>query len=84
MQSDRYTFSSYFKRENILIHLNEVETAEDTLTVEFQDAGNYSFENVSVISRAFDEEAVSNAAQAKNEQALEIVSFSNERIEGGL
>lgn len=84
LQSDRYTFSSYFKRENILIHLNEVEAVEETLTVEFQDAGDYSFENVSVISRPFDEEAVSNAAQEKNEQALEIESFSNERIEGSV
>src|SRR5699024_4265138 len=42
LQSDRYTFSSYFKRENILIHLNEVEEAEDTLTVTFQNAGDYS------------------------------------------
>lgn len=84
LQSDRYTFSSYFKRENILIHLNEVKTAEDTLTVEFQNAGNYSFDNVSVVSRPFDKKLVTKQAQEKNKQALEIESFSNGRIEGAV
>lgn len=84
LQSDRYSFSSYFKRENILIHLNEVDTAEETLTVEFQNAGNYSFENVSVISRPFDKDIASIRAQEKNEQALEIESFSDKQIEGSV
>lgn len=82
LQSDRYTFSSYFKRENILIHLNEVEEAEDTLTVTFENAGDYSFGNVSVISRPFDEEQVTQEAQVKKENALEIKSFTDEHIKG--
>lgn len=84
LQSDRYTFSSYFKRENILIHLNEVEEAEDALTVTFQNVGDYSFENVSVVSRPFDEEQATHEAQIKKELALEIDSFTDEQIEGSV
>ena len=84
LQSDRYTFSSYFKRENILIHLNEVSEAEDTLTVTFQNAGDYSFGNVSVISRPFDEEQATKEALVKKENALEIKTFTDEQIKGSI
>lgn len=82
LQSDAYTFSSYFKRENILFHLNELDTAEETLTVEFEDVGHYNFDNVSVISRPYDEAATTRQAEAKNNQAFEIHQFSNEEVTG--
>jgi len=82
LQSDRYTFSSYFKRENILFHLNEVTAPEGTLTLEFEDTGHYSFDNISVVSRPHNENQVAAAAGAKNNQALDINQFSNEYIEG--
>ena len=82
LQSDKYTFSSYFKRENILIHLNELKTSADELTVEFEDPGHYSFENVSIISRPFDEEQATINAQVKNEQALNIETFTNDQVKG--
>jgi uncharacterized membrane protein YfhO len=82
LQSDQYTFSSYFKRENILLHLNEVEEANEELVVEFEDPGHYSFENVSVVSRPLDEERIARDAQTKNEQALNIETFNNQQIKG--
>lgn len=84
LQSDRYSFSSYFKRDNMLIHLNEVTEAEETLTVQFDDAGHYSFEKISVVSRPSNEEEMATAAEEKNNQAFEIQNFSNERIEGAI
>jgi len=84
LQSDRYTFSSYFKRENILFHLNEVTTPEGTLTLEFESPGHYSFDNVSVVSRPYNEDRAAMLAQEKDEQALTIETFSNEYIQGNI
>lgn len=81
-QSNAYPFSSYFKRENILFHLNEVDAAEETLTVEFENVGRYTFDKVSLISRPYNEEVTREAAEEKNNQALEINNFSNEQISG--
>ncbi len=82
LQSDQYTFSSYFKRENILLHLNEVDETEEELVVEFEDPGHYSFENVSVVSRPLDEEQIAREAQEKNAQALNIETFNHQQIAG--
>lgn len=84
LQSDKYTFSSYFKRENILLHLNEVERAEEELVVEFEDPGHYSFENVSIVSRPLDEEQIARDTREKNDQALNIDAFTNEQIKGSV
>lgn len=84
LQSDEYTFSSYFKRENILFSLNEVTSLEESLTVEFEDIGHYRFDNVAVVSRPYDTEEASRVAEEKNERALEIEHFSNEEVVGSV
>src|SRR5699024_1746371 len=62
----------------------KVKEAEDTLTVTFQNAGDYSFSNVSVISRPFDEDEVTHEAQVKKEHALDITTITDERIKGSV
>jgi uncharacterized membrane protein YfhO len=82
LQSNRFSFSSYFKRENILYHLGAVTEAEDSLTVEFEDTGYYDFDHLSVVSRPYNPEETAQKLEEKNAQALDISSFSNEQIEG--
>ena len=54
LQSDQYRFSSYFKRENILIHFNEVTALEESLELKFENTGSYIFEQISLVSRPYD------------------------------
>lgn len=78
LQSDEYNFSSYFKRDKVLLHLNLVETPQATLRVGFDDPGHYSFERISVVSRPFSKKT------AKTEQVLKITDIKNDSLTGTL
>lgn len=82
LQSNKYSFSSYFKRENILIHLNRVSQAELTMGLEFEKIGNYHFDKVSVVSRPYNEADVTSFAERRQENALELEIFEDEYVKG--
>lgn len=82
LQSDRFSFSSYFKRENILYHLGVVTEAEATLNVEFRHQGIYDFDKMTVVSRPYEPAETEQHFTRKNDQALEITTFTDELIVG--
>lgn len=82
VQSNPYSFSSYFKRENILFHLNEMTDEEKTMTIQFQDEGHYHFDKVSVVSRPYNETEMSSFAERGEERALVLEVFEDEYVKG--
>lgn len=82
LQSDRYRFSSYFKRENILIHFNEVTELEESLELKYENTGSYSFERISLVSRPYDPVEAARLADEKQNQALIIQTFESDYVVG--
>lgn len=82
LQSNKYSFSSYFKRENMLIHLNRVSQAEITMGLEFDHIGQYHFDKISVVSRPYNEADIAAFAERRQEKALELEVFENEYVKG--
>ena len=62
MQSSPYSFSSCFKRENILVHLNEMTNVEK-MTIQFQDEGHFHFDKVTVVSKPYNETETAQLAE---------------------
>lgn len=81
LQSNPYSFSSYFKRDNILLHLNEGVGAEE-LRIQFQDEGHYQFEQVSVVSRPYDAAEAASLAERREKRALALEVFEDEYVKG--
>lgn len=83
-QSDKYSFSSYFHREHMLFNMGYVtETDEiEQVQVTLDRQGVYSIENIAVFALPVSEEDDARIAAEKNERALDIDLFSNDRIEG--
>ena len=82
LQSDQYRFSSYFKRENILIHFNEVTALEESLELKFENTGSYIFEQISLVSRPYDQVEATSLADKKQNHALTIHTFESDYVIG--
>lgn len=82
LQSDRFRFSSYFKRENILIHFNEVLEAEESLVLKFENTGLYDFDRVTLVTRPYNQAEGTSFAEAKNDRALKIETFESDLVIG--
>lgn len=83
-QNDAYLFSSYFKRDDLLLNLNAVEDNENSLTITFNTPGTYTFDSIDLLSRPYDEAQSEQYAQEKQDAALNIKSFENERVIGSV
>lgn len=84
-QSDRYSFSSYFRRETILINLGYVEAATDeTVTVNLNRPGLYTIGSIDLFAKPIDEAEIAAEAQKKNENALEISTFGSQTVAGSV
>lgn len=81
-QSDRYSFSSYFHRKNMLFHMGYTEEVKETVRLQFDDTGKYRVEDVTLYALPVNEERDEAVASEKSEQALEILTFEDEKIEG--
>lgn len=82
LQSDTYSFSSYFKRDDVLVHLNLVKDPQDRLTIRFDDTGHYRFEKINVVSRPYDEEAAVEFARMRQKRAMEVTEFGHTKVTG--
>lgn len=84
-QADRYSFSSYFPRESMLINLGYIEpesTIEDQITLNFSRYGQYTIDSIELFAKPIDESAIAEAAETRNENALTLTTFDDQRIEG--
>jgi len=84
LQSDIYTFSSYFKRHNMLFNMGYTENGEGTVTIQFDDEGYHQMNNLELYALEADAEVYTQHADEKRANALNITTFENERIEGTL
>lgn len=81
-QLNKYSFSSYFKRENILLHLNEVTQPQLSMGLVFEDEGLYEFDRISVVSRPANPAQSAAYADRRQRNNLELDYFSDESIKG--
>ena len=81
-QVNKYSFSSYFERENILIHLNEVTEPQLSLGLQFEDKGQYKFDKVSVVSRPYMPAQSASFANRMQKSGLDLEIFSDEYVKG--
>jgi len=82
LQTDIYTFSSYFKRNNMLFNMGYTETGEETVTIQFDDDGYYQMNDIELYALAANAENDAQNADEKQSNAMNITTFENERIEG--
>lgn len=82
LQSDQFAFSSYFHRETMLFHMGYVDQAEETMILQFDDAGRYQLENIAVYTLDVDEERDEAIASQKQERALSVSELTEETIVG--
>ena len=66
----------------MLFHMGYVDEDRDTMTLQFDDAGHYQLENITVYALDVDEERDESIASQKQEQALSISEFTDEAIVG--
>lgn len=85
-QSDKYSFSSYFHREHMLFNMGHVAETDDIDQVQItvDRPGVYSLDDISVYALPVSEQEDERIADEKNERALDIDLFSNDRIEGNV
>lgn len=81
-QVNQYSFSSYFERENMLVHLNEVTEPQLSMGLQFNRVGHYEFEKISVVSRPYLPAQSSSYANRKQQMGMAIETFSDEYIKG--
>lgn len=81
-QVNQYSFSSYFERENILLHLNEVTEPQLSLGIQFEDEGHYEFDKVTVVSRPYMPAQSASYADRKQRSGMDIETFSDEYVKG--
>jgi len=82
LQSDKYSFSSYFPRENMLFNMGMIDVNEDELTLQFDDDGKHKIEDMTLYAVPNDSAANSQIAAEKWDNALQIDEFGNDRITG--
>ena len=83
-QVDKYSFSSYFHRENLLVHLNEVTDPQLSLGLQFKDKGDYHFEKVTLVSRPLMPAQAASFANRDQAQALILEEFGDEYVKGSI
>ncbi|MFL2109940.1 YfhO family protein [Marinilactibacillus psychrotolerans] len=84
-QADRYSFSSYFHRDSMLINLGYVEensNVDNQVTLNFNRAGRYEIHSIKLYAKAIDEAQISEASVIRNEKALKMTTFDDQKIEG--
>ncbi|MCC5894721.1 MAG: YfhO family protein [Alkalibacterium sp.] len=85
-QSDKYSFSSYFHREHMLFNMGHMTETDDIDQVQItvDRPGIYSLDDISVYALPVSAQEDERIASEKNERALDIDLFSNDRIEGNV
>ncbi|WP_423188664.1 YfhO family protein [Alkalibacterium sp. f15] len=83
-QSDQYSFSSYFHRENMLFNMGYVTENDEKEQVDIvvDQAGIYALDEIAVYAVPVSAQEDERIAAEKRERALDIKVFSDERLEG--
>lgn len=81
-QSNKYSFSSYFKRENIFVNLGHTYTGRGEMDIQFKDRGKYKIDDIKVYALGVNETKDKIIASKKRDNALDIDVFENETIRG--
>lgn len=82
-QSDLLSFSAYMPRDKMLFHLGyQPEIGEnDTLSLQFDREGSYTFSDINVLALPLNEDYQVRIKQ-KQERALEITTFTDQKVSG--
>lgn len=81
-QSDKYSFSTYFHRENMFVNLGHTDLGTDEMSIQFEDTGRYNINDITIYALPADKEIDQQIAEEKQENELDIEVFEDERIEG--
>lgn len=81
-QSDKYSFSTYFHRENMFVNLGHTDLGTDEMFLQFEDTGRYNINDITIYALPADKKIDKRIAEEKRENELDIKVFENERIEG--
>lgn len=81
-QSDKYSFSTYFHRENMFVNLGHTDLGTDEMFIQFEDTGRYNINDITIYALPTDKKIDQQIAEEKWENELDIKVFENERIEG--
>lgn len=81
-QSDKYSFSTYFHRENMFVNLGHTDSGTDEMSIQFEDTGRYNINDITMYALPADKKVDRQIAEEKRENELNIKVFENERIEG--
>lgn len=81
-QSDKYSFSTYFPRENMFVNLGHTDMGTDDMSIQFEDTGRYYINDITIYALPVDKKIDKQIADEKRENSLDIKVFENERIEG--
>lgn len=81
-QSNKYSFSTYFYRENMFVNLGHTSMGTDEIFIQFEDTGKYQINDITVYALSVNKIIDKKIADEKRENALAIKVFENERIEG--
>ncbi|MFL2072030.1 YfhO family protein [Marinilactibacillus psychrotolerans] len=84
-QADRYSFSSYYPRDSMLINLGYIEQDQDIndqITLNFNRFGKYCIDSIKLYAKPIDEAQISEAAASRDEKALKITTFADQIIKG--
>lgn len=84
-QSDVLSFSSYFKRENMLFNMGfqDENSKKETISLQFSKAGNYKLEDLTVFVVPLDKD-YSDRVMEKRDNQLNIETFTNQMISGSI
>lgn len=83
-QSDMYSFSSYFHRDNMLFNMGHVTENRivDTVDITVDNPGMYTVDNIAVYAVPVDAQQNERLAEEKRERALQITTFNDDQVEG--
>ena len=81
-QSDKYSFSTYFYRENMFVNLGHTDVGTEDIVIQFEDTGKYEIDDITIYALPVDKMMDKQIADEKRENSLNIMVFENERIEG--
>ncbi|WP_082238337.1 YfhO family protein [Salinicoccus sp. YB14-2] len=83
-QSDKYSFSTYFHRENMFVNLGHTDMGTDEMFIQFEDTGRYNINDITIYALPADNKIDQQIAEEKWDNELDIKVFENERIEGNV
>ncbi|WP_208558942.1 YfhO family protein [Marinilactibacillus kalidii] len=82
-QADRYSFSSYFKRNSMLINLGyEEERTDNKVHIHFNRPGKYAIDTIKLFAKPLDENRLTETAAPAKAHEMEITKFENGTVEG--